>query len=166
MAEDNGDKTEAPTPRRRMEAREQGTIARSPDLTAAIVILGIMYMLQWYGPNIVTALKGLMGYMLSGQVLSDSTTGGISVLVFSALRTIAIAMAPLMVGVVIIAVLGNIMQVGFLFTTQRLTPNFAALNPIGGLNKLFGGQGGTAMQLLMNTLKMLMVGTVAYSAIA
>ena len=35
MAEDDGDKTEAPTPRRRQEAREQGNIARSPDLTAA-----------------------------------------------------------------------------------------------------------------------------------
>jgi flagellar biosynthesis protein FlhB len=166
MSEEMGEKTEAPTPKRRREAREHGTIARSPDLTAAVVILGIMYMLDWYGPNIVKALKGLMGYMLSGQVLSDSTTSGISVMVFSALRTIGIAMAPLMVGVVIIAVLVNIMQVGFFFSAERLTPNFAALNPVGGLNKLFGGGGGTAMQLLMNTLKMLMVGTVAYSAIS
>ena len=165
MAEDMGDKTEAPTPKRRREAREQGTIAR-PDLTASVVILGLMYMLSWYGPNIVTSLKGLMAFMLSGKVLSDSSTGGISMMVFSALRTVAIAMAPLMVGVVILAVLINICQVGFFFSTERLAPNFAALNPIGGLSKMFGGGSGTAMKLLMNTIKMLMVGTVAYSAVA
>jgi flagellar biosynthetic protein FlhB len=166
MAEDNGDKTEAPTPKRRREAREQGTIAKSPDLTAAVVILGLMYMLNWYGPNIVTSLKGLMGYMLSGKVLADSTTGGISTMVFSALRTVGIAMAPLMVGVVILAVLVNICQVGFFFSMERLTPNFAALNPVGGLSKMFGGGSGTGMQLLMNTIKMLMVGSVAYSAVS
>jgi flagellar biosynthesis protein FlhB len=47
MADDFGDKTEAPTPRRRQEAREEGQVARSPDLTAAAVLLGMFVMLNW-----------------------------------------------------------------------------------------------------------------------
>src|SRR3954467_5456760 len=103
MAEDMGDKTEAPTPKRRREAREQGNIARSPDLTAAVVILGIMLMLNWYGPDLVKALKTLVGEMLSDHVLSDSSTSSLLALVIRAMRLVAGAMAPLMLGVLFIA---------------------------------------------------------------
>ena len=72
MAEDMGDKTEKPTPRRRAEARDQGNIARSPDLSASVVILGLMMMLNWYGPALVKALKTLMEEVFSGRVLGDT----------------------------------------------------------------------------------------------
>ena len=62
-------KTEAPTPKRREQAREQGNIARSQDLTAAVVILGLMFMLKWYGPSLVKALQTLMREVFSGRVL-------------------------------------------------------------------------------------------------
>jgi flagellar biosynthetic protein FlhB len=43
---DSGEKTEAPTPKRREEAREQGNVARSADLSAAALLLGILLMLR------------------------------------------------------------------------------------------------------------------------
>jgi flagellar biosynthetic protein FlhB len=67
MADDNGDKTEAPTPRRRQEAREQGNIARSADLTAAVLLITIIFLLDWYGPGLVNALKTIMVEMLGGE---------------------------------------------------------------------------------------------------
>ena len=77
MAEDYGDKTEAPTPRRRQEAREQGNIARSPDLTAAVLIITAMVMLSWYGQGLVKALRVLMAEMLGHRALSDLSSSGI-----------------------------------------------------------------------------------------
>ena len=73
MAEDFGDKTEAPTPRRRMEAREQGNIARSPDLTAAALIIAAMLMLNWYGNGVVAALHALMKELLSIEWIASGT---------------------------------------------------------------------------------------------
>src|SRR5947208_1427125 len=64
MAEDFGDKTEAPTPRRRLEAREQGNVPRSADLSSAVMLLGMLLMLNWYGQGIVQALRGIMDKML------------------------------------------------------------------------------------------------------
>ena len=64
MAEDNGDKTEAPTPRRRQEALEQGNVARSQDLSAAVLIISVMMLLNWYGPGLVSALKAIVQEML------------------------------------------------------------------------------------------------------
>ncbi len=164
MAEDNGDKTESPTPRRRAEAREQGNIARSPDLTASVVILGLMMMLKWYGGGLVNALKTLMTEILSGGVLADPSINSIFSVALRSVMMVVRAMAPMLFGALLIAVLINMLQVGFFFSTKRIQPNFAALNPARGFSKLFGGGKGF-VQLLMNAAKMLLVGTAAYSAI-
>ena len=71
MAEEFGDKTEAPTPRRRQEAREQGNVARSADLTAAVLIIAAMLMLNWYGDGVVAALHALMKELLSAEWLGS-----------------------------------------------------------------------------------------------
>jgi flagellar biosynthetic protein FlhB len=164
MAEDNGDKTEAPTPRRRSEAREQGNIARSPDLAASVVILGLLLMLKWYGPGLVQALKTLMAELLSADVLGDHKIDNLFTTLLRSVMIAARALAPLLLGALFVAVLVNVLQVGFFFSGKRLQPNFAALNPVNGLTRLFGGGNGI-VQLLMNTAKMLLVGTAAYSAI-
>ena len=71
MAEDAGDKTEAPTPRRRTEAREQGNVARSQDLTLAMMLLGVIITLHIMGRRLIVALKAFVHAMLSGDSLSD-----------------------------------------------------------------------------------------------
>src|SRR6476661_2106860 len=104
MAEDDGDKTEAPTPRRRQEAREQGNIARSQDLTAAALIIGIMMMLNWYGPNLVRALRDLVQHMLSQQSLGDFDVTNLSVTLMAMIGSVGRAIAPILIGVVLLAI--------------------------------------------------------------
>ena len=41
MADDLGERTEEPTPKRREEARSEGNVARSQDLTSALMLEGI-----------------------------------------------------------------------------------------------------------------------------
>ena len=163
MAEDFGDKTEAPTPRRRMEAREQGNIARSPDLTAAALIIAAMLMLNWYGNGVVAALHALMKELLSIEWIASGTET-ISPTVLSALIKIGLAMAPLLIGIVIAAILVNLVQVGLFFSPKRLQPRVEALNPFKGLGRLLGRGNGFAA-LAMNLLKLSLVGYVAYGAI-
>src|SRR3954467_141418 len=107
MAEDMGDKTEKPTPRGRAEAREQGNIAKSPDLSAAVVILGLMLMLKWYGDGLVKALKTLMAEVLSGRVLGDNDLHHLFDLVLRFVLLTARALAPLLLGGMLIAIIIN-----------------------------------------------------------
>jgi flagellar biosynthetic protein FlhB len=164
MAEDAGDKTEAPTPRRRAEAREQGNIARSQDLTISLMMLGMMITLNQTGGKILLALKSLLVSMLSEQTLSDfnldNSMGGLLGGVYIAF----IAIAPVLLALCLIAIISNMLQVGFFFSTTRIQPNFAALNPFRGFGRLFGG-GQSPMKLLMSIAKMFLLGLVAYSAI-
>jgi len=163
MSEDNGDKTEAPTAKRRTEAREQGNIARSQDLTAAVLLLGFLFLMQSYGHGLVAALKRLMTTLLSGDVLGSVSTGQLRQLSTDAIIPVAKAMAPILAGAMLLAVLINIVQVGFHLNTKRLMPNLAAANPLKGLGRLTKGP--QFVQLAMNTAKMLLMGFVAYSAV-
>src|SRR6188768_1153794 len=99
MAEDTGDKTEAPTPRRRQEAREQGNIARSPDLTAAVLLIGMLMLLKSYGPGLMTAMKALLEEMLSAASLSDVVGSGIGTQLLRGLGMAGRALAPMFIGV-------------------------------------------------------------------
>lgn len=165
MAEDAGDKTEAPTPRRREEAREQGNVARSPDLTAAALLLAGLVLLNWTGIGLFTAMGTLVKQMLSGESLAAvRTTDGLGQAgLLGLLAGIAKAMAPLFGGLILVAVIANVAQVGFHLTPDKLAPNLGALNPLAGFGRLFKGKG--AMQLVMGVLKMTLVGMAAYSAI-
>src|SRR4051812_47324484 len=153
MPEDLGDKTEAPTPKRRQEAREQGNIPRSPDLTAAVLLISVMLLLNSFGPGLVGALKALVADLLGAKSMADSDATNAALALMKALISIGLAMAPFFIGIIIIAILVNVIQTGLHFSGAKLQPNFAALNPFKGLGKIFSG-GAAKMQFLMNLLKL------------
>jgi flagellar biosynthetic protein FlhB len=164
MAESDGDKTEAPTPRRRMEARQQGNIARSHDLTSSVLLVGGLLLMRWFGPAIIFSLRDTVREMLSGPSLSDFGTRLIGVQVVHYLHDVGMALLPLLGGAMFLAVVSNLAQVGFNFSPQRLAINFAALSPVRGWNKIFAlRQGG--LQLLQNLAKVGLVALMAWSAI-
>jgi flagellar biosynthetic protein FlhB len=164
MAEDAGDKTEAPTPRRRIEAREQGNIARSHDLSSAVLMLGMLVMLNWYGQGLVLALRGVMDRMLSPTSMRDFDPNNAAHSFATAIMQVGGALAPIFIGAVLLMVVINVAQVGLNFSTKRLQPNLAALNPLRGAGKMFKGQ--NWVQLLMNLMKLFLVGYVAYGAVS
>src|SRR5687767_6807183 len=118
MASEDGDKTEAPTPKRRQEAREQGNIARSVDLTAALLMIGSMLMLKNYGINLLTALKAFMEHSLSAGSIADQTPGNVLLDFVRGLAAVGLAMAPMMLGLMVIAVLSNVFQVGLMLSSK------------------------------------------------
>lgn len=162
--EDFGDKTEAPTPRRRQEAREQGNIPRSQDLTAAALMVGIFMLLSAYGPGLVMAMKTLVAEMLGGGLMSNQGGDEMVHASVAAVILVARAMAPLLGGILLIAVVLNVAQVGLFFNPKKLQPNMAAINPIKGIKKLLGGGRGW-VQFAMSVAKLATVCLVAYSAI-
>ena len=74
MAEQDGDKTEAPTPRRRQEAREQGNIARSPDVTSAALMLAMLALLSTSGARLAMAMRSII-VDFARQKLADRRGG-------------------------------------------------------------------------------------------
>lgn len=163
MSQDDQEKTEAPTARRREEAREHGQVARSADLTSAALLLGLLLLMNSFGGQLINALRLLMTKLLSTESMLNLDPATLSSDVSTPLLAVAQAAAPLLLGGLLIAVIANLLQVGFFFNPQRLAPNFAALNPLKNLGRLLKGDG--LVHLLMNLLKISLVGFLAWSAV-
>ncbi len=161
MPDDFSDKTESPTPRKRAEAREEGDVARSPDFSAGLLLLGGVLLLGYFGGDMLHALAGLLRRMLAGEDLAADPTRIESLANLGALslQAIAAAMAPLTLGLLILGILSGIIQVGFLFTTKPITPDFSRVSPFRGVQQLFSAR--SAIRLVMSLLKVGIVLAVA-----
>ncbi|MBI4232144.1 EscU/YscU/HrcU family type III secretion system export apparatus switch protein, partial [Candidatus Peregrinibacteria bacterium] len=53
------ERTEDPTPRRREEARERGHVARSHDLSSAVILLAAVIALNFFGKELIGTLMAV-----------------------------------------------------------------------------------------------------------
>src|SRR5438874_2837 len=108
MAEELAERIEQPTPQRRDEARRQGQFARSPDLAAGGIFLTVLILLQLLGPRILALLQDLVREGLTSAANND-------IAILPALWTGIRVIAPLLAGVIAIAIGVSVAQVGFQF---------------------------------------------------
>ncbi len=163
MPDDAGEKTEAPTPRKLQEARSKGNVAKSNDLNAALGLLGGLFCLSWFGTRILAAWLEFLRESLSTGDPSSFASIDIVEVVESVGTTIFVAVGPILAGLVVVAFLSNVLQVGLLLTGKPLMPTLNKLNPINGVKRLFSTK--TLVQFAMNMVKLTVVSFVAYHAI-
>ncbi len=161
MADDAGDKTEAPTPRRRRESREKGQVAKSQELNAAVMLLGGLLGLAVFGGGIWRAMLSVMYAALDAQ--GDTTTEGALVLASVSLRGVIKSLAPFMICLLLVGIAVLLGQVGLLFTFQPLTPKLDKLNPINGVKRLVSPH--SLVQLAQNVMKLAVIVGVAWLSI-
>ncbi len=160
MAEFADEKTEDPTPRRRQEARKDGNVAKSQDLTAACMLLASVIALRFVGMRMLTGLKQLLHVTLSSSQIDNPTRaddlGGL--FSFSSYMFVS-SMMPLVLAVTAIGLLVVVGQVGFLVTTKPLEPNITKLSPLKGLKNMFSARAG--MRLAMSLCKIFLLAALA-----
>lgn len=159
MAEQSGEKSQEATPHRREQARQQGQVAYSQDLSsAALLIVGVL-LLRSYGGAVVTAAGKFMQYQLStvGPLAVDSSD--ILAESQSIVSMMGKALLPIIGLIALAGVLSSVFQVGFLFVPERLAPDIKRLNPISGLGRIFSLSG--AMKLSFGLFKVAIVAAVA-----
>ena len=134
MADDFGERTEPPTPRRRQEARDKGQVARSQELPAAVVLLAGMIALDTLGAGLWGTLLSVMrGALSATQPLQQGELAGFA---GSAALAVAKAMSPLLVVLFLAALVTVYWEVGLLLTLTPLTPSLNKLNPLAGLHRI------------------------------
>ena len=165
MADDSDqDKTEDPTPHRRQEAREEGNVARSQDLTSTALVAGLLVTLYVFGPDLLGSWKQIVALMLSGDEIARLDPRDLTQTLKDVGGILARGVAPVFISVIVLAVGANVAQVGFLYAPKKLSPNLGGLNPLKGFGKIFGSAK-SYVGLLMNLGKMALAGAVAWNAI-
>jgi flagellar biosynthetic protein FlhB len=162
MAEqDNFERTEEASPKRREEARKKGTIANSRSVIPAATLAAGVLILRFTGPDFLERLGRLIvGYFsLAGSRRELAPEKFIS-LSFDSGLLMAPVLAPLFMGITLAGVGSGLLQTGFLFTTETLKPNFGRINPLNGLKRVFKPD--SAIDLLKALLTVVGLGALGY----
>jgi flagellar biosynthesis protein FlhB len=160
MAENNFEKTEAPTPRRLQEARDDGNIARSTDLTAALMLLAGIIALQMLGTHMFQGLGTATRVLLMTEHTANPTrVDGLGEIAYYSVYMFATSLGPVVLAVGAVGLLASLGQVGFLLTTKPLEPNFGKLSPLKGIANLFNLR--AVMRLVMSVQKVILIAAVA-----
>lgn len=133
----NGEKTEEATPKRKQEARKKGQVAKSTEISSAFVILAGFYTLKLLGVGVYTELASFMTGIFSHLSTTDLTIDAVQLLAMSFELVIAKTILPLLLVIMTISLAINFMQVGAMFSTEVLMPDFGKINPLSGFQRLF-----------------------------
>jgi flagellar biosynthetic protein FlhB len=124
-AEDEG-RTEEPSEHKIRKAREEGKVARSPDVSSSLVLLAGIASLGLLGEYVLRTSAQMLIFFLSISTSANALNGGLMMAFVSWLAKIAL---PVLAVVFIVAIIGNVIQVGFLFTAKPITPDFNRIVP-------------------------------------
>lgn len=158
MAEDKSQKTEKPTAKRRREAKEEGNIPRTQDLSAWLTIVVFLVV----GPAAIDNLRNLFVRSI-GQVSSIAEEPDISRMteIFrDGMLGSVWVLAPIVLGCMALGTLGHVVQGGIKIYGKRFKPKWKKLNPGPGLKNMFGQQ--AAWTFAKTMLKFAVFGLVAY----
>lgn len=154
------ERTEQPTGKRREDARRQGRVAVSADLTGAAMLLGALGVHVVAGGAFVTQAVEMFRQRLGAMPRVDLTQDGALALGWEATAAIIGLAWPFVVLPALVAIAVQLLQTRLAVSTEALTPDWSRLNPLRGLARLLGGRG--LVELVKSALKLALVGSIAY----
>jgi flagellar biosynthesis protein FlhB len=137
---DDSQKTEDPTSKKLSDALEKGDVLQSTDIVAwAMLATATLLAAIWLAGAAKSLTKSLSAYLSgAGSVTFDNDTmSGLAWRVGGELGWFLATPFALFVAV---AVSAHLLQRPFVFNPEKAAPNFSKLNPVNGLNRLFGRQ--------------------------
>jgi len=164
MADQNFDeKSEKPTPKKRLDARKKGEVAKSRELPSVSVLMSGILTLAVFAPFMNTQMRLVMEKALHEFPIVDLSIADVVNLSQELTGLFLLMVGPIMAAVFIFAILSNILQVGFLLSGESIKPKLSKLNPLKGFGRLFSVQ--SLMEFVKSMTKLLIIGLVSYFAI-
>ncbi|MBT0959640.1 flagellar biosynthesis protein FlhB [Denitromonas iodatirespirans] len=164
MAEESDlEKTEPASPRRLEQAREEGQVPQSRELSTFLVMMAgvaALWMLgQWVSSRIVALVKGGLSFERELAMNPELMVANLRDVLSEAVLTVAPVFAVLMVA----AIAAPIMMGGLVFSPKALQFKFDRMDPLKGLERMFSVHG--LAELVKALLKAILVGGVGAWAI-
>ena len=158
--QDSGDKTEEPTPKKRADARKKGQVNKSMEVNTAVGILGMMFLFLLLSGYVFEAFSGLFFTYHETMFLQPVSEMDIRFLANDLSSQFFRLTWPVLGVAVLLGVVSNLAQVGFLFTGEPLVPKLEKINPIEGFKKIFSRK--SLFDLMKSLLKIGIIGTVSF----
>ncbi len=164
-----GEKTEEPTNKRLSDARKDGQVAKSKEISNCVMLFALFIILKvWVG----TLGNGLLElfhavYNKIPEISADMPTGeegvGIWMLLKQTLQQYLLIMLPVFLIAVFLMFVTDLVQVKWKPTKKPLQPKFSKMNPVKGVKRLFSKQ--SLVELLKSVLEIGMISYIVYSSL-
>ena len=166
MAEESptgGERTEAPSAKRRQDFREKGQVAQSKEVNTAALLTITLGFWIFYMPTFFEGITELISaiWQSCGQfTVSAGTVVNLSAFI---VQKLAILLSPLFLVVIVVGFFSSIFQFGWLFSGKPLVPDLTKLDPIKGFSRLFSKR--SIVELVKSLSKVVLIAWVAYSTV-
>lgn len=163
---DAAEKTEPPTSKKLSDARKEGQVARSKELTTSAELLALFLTLKIFigymvGKFIETFQSSYqnMNLMLEGEF----TTVMAERLLKNSVNRIIIICLPVCITAVVVSFTVILFQVKWKLSGRPLKPKIGKLNPISGFRKIFSRD--KVFSLAVEIVKIIFIGYIAYGTL-
>jgi type III secretion protein U len=156
------DKTEEPTEKRLRDAREEGQVSKSTDLTDAVTMSTAIAVLSVTTGSLADAFRGLVD-IAQAFVTGDHSLQNMEDALYKITWQALIAILPVLVAAMFAAVAALAPQVGLQISTKAITPDLNAVSPGSGIKKLFSSR--TLIELAKMTVKAILIACVMWKTI-
>ena len=160
---DQAQQTEQPTQRRLDQAREQGDVVKSQEVTTFVMLLGGTLAIAIFGTSAAESFVNTFTVFLEQPDRMAVDPGGLTALLAATLLHAGLMLAPVFGLLVAMAVGGHLLQSGIVFSAERIRPDPGKISPLNGLKRLFGIEGAT--NLLKGILKIAIVGAAVWTTL-
>lgn len=155
------ERTEKATGKKRQEARRKGQVAQSREISSAMILmtaLGVFYFAgSWIFWNLSGIISGVYQNIDSLRFTSINDASTFSIEFF---YQFVLVLLPVLLPVAIMGFIANVMQVGFLISTEAVALKLNKLNPITGMKRFVSLK--SMVELGKSIIKVLFIGSIAY----
>ncbi|URZ00909.1 fused FliR family export protein/FlhB family type III secretion system protein [Clostridium felsineum] len=156
----DSEKTEEATPKKKGEARKKGQVARSKEVPLAATLVTITFIISLFGDNFFTGLRVMMQTFFQSYMTKNLTELGLRDIIIFVILNAGKFIFMFGLPIMVVGIVANIAQSGWLVTTEPIKPDFKKLNPISGFKRIFSIT--TVVNLLKDLVVITVLGVIGY----
>ncbi len=166
---DGGEKTEPATAKKLQDARAEGKVAKSKELTSAfeliVLFLCLKIFISFVGGNLLYMFNFIYGNMADFLETNEKLlpAQAIASLFFTVILRFLLIVLPFFAFGFVITFLVSLVQVGWKVSSKPMQPKLSKFNPINGFKRILSKD--SLFELLKSVLKIGVIIYVAYTSV-
>lgn len=154
------EKTEAPTQKRREDARKEGQVAFSREVSGVALLGSFLLVFYFLGPMMVDAFSDAYRQAFVNMLEAEVSLPMLIEVSNDYMYDVVLVTVPFFITALVVGIMASIVQVGFNLTGKPLVPKLEKLDPIKGLGRMFSKQ--AFSEFLKSMFKLGVIGYIGY----
>ena len=157
----SAEKTEQPTPKKLRDARKKGQVAKSKEVSGTFNLIMVLALLWMMSDKYLDTFKQLV--ILPTLSYNDPFPVAFKIVTTGILQLTMELLIPLVAVSMFGAIVGNLIQFGFLFAPEGIKPDIKKISPVGGFKRIFAMK--NLVEFIKSIVKIIFLSIVVYFVI-